>query len=105
MTRDLYSEVGEYDVTYKIAADYDLLARALRIQSFDREARSLATFRRHGENASIVQKGASDIEVDRVAEEYGPRNRLRRAVLRFGLKTWLNSASPRWYLAKRFGLA
>lgn len=103
MTREFYETVGEYDLAYPLAADYELLARALRIEPFDRLDRSLATFRRHGQNASMRGERALIEEGRRIASEYGPRNELRRIAYRTGLKIWLNAARPSWFFKKRMG--
>ena len=105
MTRAFYGVVGEYDLAFPFAADYELLARALRIEPFQRVGRTLATFRRHGDNASIRGKQALLEEGLRIEARFGPRTRIRREFYRIALKLWLNSASPGWFLAKRLGRA
>ena len=105
MTRDFYRTVGEYDLSFPYAADYELLARALRIEPFQRVGRSLATFRRHGDNASILGKPALLEEGRRIEARFGPRTRIRRDLYRMALKVWLNAASPGWFVAKKTGKA
>jgi len=101
LTRDFYDEIGEYDLTYPLAADYELLCRALQMQPFDRIDRPLATFRRHGQNASMRGQKALIEEGRRIAAAYGPSGALHRGAARTALKIWLNAARPGWYLAKR----
>jgi len=101
ITRDFYREIGEYDLSFPLAADYELLCRALKKQPFDRIARPLATFRRHGQNASMRGQDALVAEGRRIAAEYGPGGSLQRGAARLALKLWLNAACPRWYVAKR----
>jgi glycosyltransferase involved in cell wall biosynthesis len=103
MTRECYSRVGEYDLEYPLAADYELLARALRLEPFDRIDRTLSTFRRHGQNASMRGERALIDEGRRIASEYGPSSDLRKAAYRAGLKAWLNASNPGWFLAKKRG--
>lgn len=105
MTRQFYDRVGEYNLAYPLAADYELLARALEIEPFDRVPRTLATFRRHGQNASMRGSEALVDEGRRIAAEYGPRSRLRSAAYRSALKLWLNAARPGWFIMKKIGSA
>lgn len=105
MTRDFYGRVGEYDLRYPLAADYELLARALQTEPFERVDRTLATFRRHGGNASMRGEQALIEEGRRIAAAYGPRDEFRRRVYRAGLKAWLNAVRPGWFVAKKLGRA
>jgi glycosyltransferase involved in cell wall biosynthesis len=105
ITRDLYRRVGEYDLSFPYAADYELLARTLRQMKFDRAGRPLATFRRHGQNASIRGQEALVEEGRRIQEVYGPQSEVRRRSYRYALKIWLNAASPAWLIAKKTGRA
>jgi hypothetical protein len=40
-------------------------------------------------------------ETKAIMERYGPSSPWKRAVLRYGLKGWLNATSPGWFLHKR----
>lgn len=105
ITRDFYREVGEYDLAFPIAADYDLLARAMEIQPFDRIDGLAATFRRHAGSTSMTSTEAVETEGERIARHYGPASLVRRRAYRTVLKTWLNGTNPGWYIAKRMGRA
>jgi len=105
LTRKFYQQVGEYDLAFLLAADYDLLARALRLAPFDRIDRTLATFRRHGHSASMQGAERGIEEGSRIAKLYGPPSKSVRLAYRWALKSWLNAASPGWFLAKRRGSA
>ena len=103
LTRSLYDAIGEFDLSYSIAADYDLLLRAMSHQPFDRLERPLVAFRRHGESASLSMGKQSRDESERVARAYGPASEVRRRQYRAFVRLWLNVTNPRWFVAKRRG--
>lgn len=101
MTREYCSKVGEYDITYSLAADYEFLVRALMIQPYDRINQTLYGFRWHGQNATASGPDVLRKEGQRIAAAYGPRSALLGSAYRTGLRAWMNAANPRWFAAKK----
>jgi glycosyltransferase involved in cell wall biosynthesis len=98
MTREFLNDLGGYDAAYRIAGDYEFLARALQRSRFVRSCNLLAYFRRHGLNLSMSPLTAE--ENRRVAALYGPPAILR-PYYRQTLRVWLNARHPRWWQHKR----
>lgn len=100
MKREFFEQLGGYDAGFRIAGDYELLARALEADRFAAVHEPLASFRRSGTNLSASPATAE--ENVRVAERYAPSSPWRRAGSRWLLKLWLNGRHPRWLLRKVF---
>jgi glycosyltransferase involved in cell wall biosynthesis len=98
MTREFLAELGGYDTSYRIAGDYDFLARALQRSRYVRSTQRLAYFRRRGANLSM--SGATAEENRRVAELYGPPPSVV-PYYRQVLRVWLNARHPAWWWHKR----
>lgn len=100
LTRDLLDRLGGYDPDFRIAGDYELLARAMQTASFERIARPIAGYLRDGSNLSL--NPATAAENEEVAVRFGPSSAIRRKIYREALRLWLNGRHPRWFWHKRF---
>jgi glycosyltransferase involved in cell wall biosynthesis len=98
MRKTFLEDLGGFRPAYRIAGDYDLLARALEAAAFDRVNRPLACFRRHGNNLSM----SPDVVAENrsVLEAFGPSSRAGRLLLGQSLRLWLNARHPAWALRK-----
>ncbi|MEO8137115.1 MAG: glycosyltransferase [Betaproteobacteria bacterium] len=94
--RDLFSELGGYDETVCISADFELIARALRKEPFHRVARPLALWRRHGENFSVVNKALARREAAAVRQSRRIRQGVAQSLRALGMKLWVNLSNPGW---------
>jgi glycosyltransferase involved in cell wall biosynthesis len=99
MTRRFFDDLGGYDPGFRVAGDYEFLARALIRHRFLRANKLLACFRRHGNNLSM---SPAIVEENReIAEKFAPDSPALRGIYRQTLRCWLNMRHPRWFLGKR----
>jgi glycosyltransferase involved in cell wall biosynthesis len=96
--RTLYDEIGGFDLSFPVAADYKFFTEAMTRTPFARVGQTVAVFRRHGANESMAN-GAED-ELERVSRLYGPTGALERAYYRLKIKTWVNGRNPGWAYRK-----
>jgi hypothetical protein len=96
LTPDFFSKLGGFDPGFRYSGDYELFARALTSQSFDRIPSAVALHRRHGHNASMSQDPRVQEENNLVAARYSPSSAIARRASKLLLKTWLNVRNPRW---------
>lgn len=99
ISRGLYDVLGGYDTSFRIAGDYELLARAIGIAPFHRATGTLAAFRRDGTNLSMAPE--ADAENARVADRYGPASLRERRLRGTALRVWLNGRNPSWAWEKQ----
>ncbi len=92
--RTLYDEIGGYDLSFPVAADYKFLTDAMARAPFARVAQRVAVYRRHGGNMSM--SGEPTEELARIADEYGPSEHWKRSYYRFKVKCWVNGRNPAW---------
>jgi glycosyltransferase involved in cell wall biosynthesis len=100
MHKEFFLQLGGYDERYRIATEFDLYARALQQEPFERIARSLACSRRHGQNASEIQKERAIHEVRAIRESLGLGNGFKSSLNRCAMKAWFNLRNPRWCAGK-----
>jgi len=98
---DLFRELEGFDKEMKYAGDYDFFLRALGIEPFARIGRTLACFRRHGNNQSMACTPKHRAELEAVESEFGPSGEWQKQYYRYLLKVWLNITNPRWFACKR----
>lgn len=101
MTRELFDELGGFDVSYRYSGDYDLLSRALGREPFDRVDHVLTAFRCHGDNLSLSANPRLLAENRQVAASYAPRSAVLRTLYRQALRGWINARNPSWFLGKK----
>ena len=99
-SRELFYELGGFNIDYKDSGDYDMFARALAIAPFARLNQPVACFRRTGRNNSAVNLDRTARENELVLRAFGPRSAVERIVCRYALKTWFNCANPKWLASK-----
>jgi glycosyltransferase involved in cell wall biosynthesis len=101
MRRDLYDDVGPFDITFRNTGDYDMYARCRRVARPIILRRTMGRFRLHGDqlsfNAEVMQR-----ESRRVQEKNGVVDRIGWMRGRL-LSLRLNARNPRWLLAKKTG--
>ena len=102
VTPGFFRAVGGFDVSFRVAGDYDFFARALQKERPDVLRTALATFARHGANASMVDPLLRR-EIAVIASRYASASRFRRETDRLLLKLWLNLANPDWARMKALG--
>lgn len=96
--RSLYDEIGGFDLSFPVAADYKFFTEAMTRAPFARVGQVVAVFRRHGDNTSMAN--AAEDELARVADEYGPSDPWKRAYYRLKVKAWVNLRNPVWAYRK-----
>jgi len=99
--RDLFKELGGYDISFRYYGDYDFILRALEKEPFSRIKRTLTSCRRHGGNASMQQSPVHSAETRTIMRRYGPSSRGQEMLYRYLLKVWVNATNPGWFLHKR----
>jgi glycosyltransferase involved in cell wall biosynthesis len=99
--RDLFKELGGYDISFRYFGDYDFVLRALELEPFSRINKTLTMCRRHGANASMQRSPVHSEETRRIMRRYGPSSRGRELLYRYVLKVWANGTNPGWFLHKR----
>lgn len=75
--RDLYARAGGLNLTYKLAADFELWTRFARHAALEAVDVPLAAWRKHAGNRSIVQGAAYRSEVAAVSSQLPPMNRIK----------------------------
>jgi glycosyltransferase involved in cell wall biosynthesis len=100
MRRDFFLELGGYDERFRVAADFELFARALHREPFERVARPLACARRHGQNYSAIHKERALYEVQAIRLSLGFKNGFSRSLYRYAAKSWFNLSNPKWCVGK-----
>ena len=69
---EMFHELGGFRKEMKYSGDYDFFLRALAIEPFARIGRTLACFRRHGDNQSMSITPKHRAEIDEVERQFGP---------------------------------
>lgn len=100
VSREFFTELGGFNINHKDAGDYEFFSRALARHPFTRVNRTLACFRRTGENISVVNKERADKESHAVEEMFGSRSALQRSLYRYFMKVRLNGTNPGWSVRK-----
>jgi glycosyltransferase involved in cell wall biosynthesis len=98
MRRTFLQDLGGFRPAYRVAGDYELLARALETSAFDRVNRPLACFRRHGNNLSMSSGVVAENRL--VLDAFGPSSRVGQLLMGQSLRLWLNARHPAWALRK-----
>jgi hypothetical protein len=99
-SRDFYTELGGFDISYRDSGDYEMFARARMIAPYARIDRQLACFRRTGVNNSAIHTERSRKENQTILDRFGPRSALEQGIWHYGLKAWFNARNPGWVAAK-----
>lgn len=94
--RDFFSQLGGYDERYDVAADFQLFARALQQEPFERVARPLACWRRHQGNYSFVHNDLATLEAQAIRQSLGLRHDPGQPLRRCAMKAWFNLRNPGW---------
>lgn len=94
-------ELGGYDTSYKLAADYDFAIRALDKERPLYVHRPLSRFRLHEFNLSKDHR-AIEAEARAIAFE-PPMSTTRRRWLKLLTKVQVNTTNPRWAIGKLTG--
>jgi glycosyltransferase involved in cell wall biosynthesis len=100
MNREFFLQLGGYDERYRVAQDFELYARALHREPFERVARLLACARKHGQNYSEIHKECGVHEVRAIRESLGLRNGFNWSLNRYAMKAWFNLTNPKWCARK-----
>jgi glycosyltransferase involved in cell wall biosynthesis len=100
LSRDLFIELGGFDIEYRDSGDYDMFARALSLAPFRRIARPVACFRQTGFNNSITNLARMRAENARICAKFGPTSQFERQLWRGVLRGWFNGRNPAWLLSK-----
>ena len=100
MRTDFWKQLGGFDTSFDVNADFDVLLRARRQSRFASVNELTAAFRRHGSNLSITGP-TSDIENARISQAYGPHSSGVREATRLATRVYINARNPRWSVMKR----
>ena len=96
LNRDFFSQLGGFDERYDAAADFHLFAHALQQEPFERVARPLAAWRRHGRNHSVVYNDLAVHEAHAIRQSLGLSDDPGRPLRRCAMKVWFNLRNPGW---------
>ena len=100
VTRDLFDELGGFDIAYRDSGDYELFIRARQIERYVVADRPVACFRRTGVNNSVVNGCRMQRENQAILDQFGPKSKLERHVWRCALKCQINFNNPVWFTMK-----
>ncbi len=100
LSRDLFEELGGFDIGFRDASDYDLFLRARSMAPYARIDRPLTCFRRTGENNSVVHADRSAAESARVLARFGPEKAWEQTLWQHALRGWFNLRNPEWMVRK-----
>ena len=102
---DLEIVLGGFNIAYKDAGDFDMFARALAQEPFERVAQQLICFRRTGHNNSVVNRARASRNPQAVRDRFGPKSDVERQLWKYLLKSWFNFGNPDWLVRKVAGNA
>jgi glycosyltransferase involved in cell wall biosynthesis len=100
VSRDLYDELGRFEISLTVASDYDFFCKALEHAPWSRVNRELACFRRHGSNMSMTSPRAAD-DYRVIADRHAASSVLVRNLDKWALKLWANGRNPGWAIGKK----
>ena len=99
-SREFFTELGGFNIDYKDAGDFEMFARALSKEPYERVDKQISCFRRTGQNNSIVNTKRAALEAQSVCEAFGPKANAERLFWRIVLRGWFNIANPEWLIRK-----
>jgi len=102
-SREFFTALGGFNIDYKDAGDFEMSARALSQEPYERIAVPIACFRRTGKNNSVVNFERASHEVRSVCDTFGPKSNLECAFWRNLFKAFFNFRNPRWLAIKLLG--
>jgi glycosyltransferase involved in cell wall biosynthesis len=100
IARDLFAELGGFDIKFRDAGDYDMFARAREIEPFYRLDRPLACFRHTGMNNSVRYRERALAEWADVRQRFGPGSNVERRLWNVAMRSWFNFRNPGWMIGK-----
>jgi hypothetical protein len=103
VAKDFFEELGGFNLKFKVAADYELFARALSRCQFRRVRRPLAVFRITGVNDNLAKKDVAGRECAQVGDTFAPKPAAQRLLYRTALRLWVNATNPEWFVRKYRG--
>ena len=103
VARELFDELGGFNLEFKVAADYDLIARAFSRSPYRRIRRVLSISRITGMNFATIHEVRGSSERATIADAFAPEPAAERLLYRTALKIWLAAANPVWYVRMRRG--
>jgi glycosyltransferase involved in cell wall biosynthesis len=105
VTRQLFDDLGGFDISFKVYGDYDFYCKALAEAPWSRVTQTLACFRRHGANLSMGTVPRIYDEYHEILDRYGRTSQVARAVERQTLRGYLNVRNPTWAIRKKLGVS
>src|SRR5882672_4237161 len=99
-SREFYTALGGFNIDYKDSGDFEMFARALSQEPYERVSATIACFRRTGMNNSVVNAERANRETNSVCNTFGPKSDLERTFWRNLLKAWFNLRNPGWLARK-----
>jgi glycosyltransferase involved in cell wall biosynthesis len=100
VTRDLYEDLGRFDISLTVSSDYDFFCKALGHAPWSRVHEPLACFRRHGSNMSMTSPRAVD-DYRVIAQRHASPSSVVRNLDKLALKLWANGRNPGWAIGKK----
>ena len=102
LAREFFDELGGFDLAFKVAADYDLFARALCRCRYRSIGRDLAASRMTGMNFSFIQEAGARSDCAKVMDAFAPKQAAQRLFYGTVLRIWINATNPVWCVKKRW---
>jgi glycosyltransferase involved in cell wall biosynthesis len=96
ISRPFFTELGGFNIYYHASGDYEMFCRARMRHPFVRINRTVACFRRTGQNYSVVQIQAGTEQCRAVQQRFGPASQTRRRLNRYFMKVLVNGFNPSW---------
>jgi glycosyltransferase involved in cell wall biosynthesis len=99
-TRDLFEELQGFNIQYKDGGDFDMFARALAKEPYERVGQQIVCFRRTGSNNSVLNKERGRNDSLAVKLQFGPKSEPERMFWKYFFKAWFNAINPSWSTRK-----
>jgi len=100
VSRDLYNDLGGFDISLTVSSDYDFFCKALAHAPWSRITDEIACFRRHGSNMSMTSPRAAD-DYRVIVERHAAASPIVRNLDKLVLKLYANGRNPGWALGKK----
>jgi glycosyltransferase involved in cell wall biosynthesis len=95
VSRDLFTSLNGFDISYTVAGDYEFFCRARSKAPYARSGRTLACWRKTGENYSMKHLKEAEADYERVMKSYAPVSETQQLLYR-AMNLWRYARNPGW---------